>query len=108
MPHMVESMAYAAVNGAPWHKLGVPVSADLTPAEILTAAGLDWTVDKLPVYQKWDGSYLPVDGKFNLTRMTDGKVLDVVGSRYTPTQNAEAVEFFTEFVAAGDMKMDTA
>ena len=108
MAHMVETMAYAAVNGAPWHKLGVPVSADLTPAEILTAAGLDWTVEKKPVYQLWDGAYVTVDGKFNLTRMTDGKVLDVVGSRYNPTQNAEAVEFFTEFVAAGDMRMDTA
>lgn len=107
MAHMVETMAYAAVNGAPWHRLGVPVSADLTPAEILTAAHLDWTVAKQPVYNLWDGAYVTVDGKFNLARTTDGKVLDVVGSRYNPTQNAEAVEFFTEFVTAGDMRMDT-
>ena len=34
-------------------------------------------------------------------------MLDVVGSIYKPTQNQTAVRFFSEFVKAGDMRMET-
>ena len=38
MAHMVETMAYA--GEVPWHKLGVPVSNDLTPVQMMDKAGL--------------------------------------------------------------------
>ena len=44
MSHEVETMAYA--NEVPWHGLGVQVSDNLTPAQMLEAAGLDWKVEK--------------------------------------------------------------
>ena len=44
MAHMVETMAYA--GEVPWHGLGVQVEENLTPDEMLVAAGLDWTVSK--------------------------------------------------------------
>ena len=43
----VETMAYA--GEVPWHGLGVEVPADLTPAQMLEKAGLDWTVSKKPL-----------------------------------------------------------
>lgn len=44
------SMAYA--GELPWHGLGVKVSNDLTPEQMMQAAGLDWEVEKTPpVYQ---------------------------------------------------------
>ena len=42
MAHMIETMAYA--GEVPWHGLGVPVSNDLTPAQMMQKAGLDWKV----------------------------------------------------------------
>ena len=44
----VETMAYA--GEVPWHGLGVPVSNDLTPAQMMQKAGLDWTVSKKPLF----------------------------------------------------------
>jgi len=40
--------------------------------------------------------------------LTDGKVLDVVGDDWNPVQNEEAFQFFSEYVLAGDMEMNTA
>ena len=47
MAHMVETMAYA--GEVPWHGLGKPVPADLTPDQMLEAAGLDWEVEQIPL-----------------------------------------------------------
>ena len=100
-------MAYTGEK--PWHKLGVAVPAGLTPAEIATLAGLDWTVEKHSLFAVGDnGSVSDVTDAFGLVRTSDGKVLDVVGSRYTPTQNLDALDFFKRFTEAGDMAMDTA
>ena len=38
----VAQMAYA--GELPWHGLGVPVSNDLTPMQMMQKAGLDWEV----------------------------------------------------------------
>lgn len=97
-------MAYAGET--PWHGLGVKVSNDLTPSEMLAAAGLDWSVDKVPMMYGENNQVAP--GHEALVRSTDGKLLDVVGADWNPVQNATAFEFFHEFVAAGDMQMNTA
>lgn len=103
MAHAVEKMAYAGET--PWHGLGNNVSPDLTPAEMMVAAGLDWTIEKKKVYL---GDNTEIPGKFALARSSDGKVLDIVGTTYKVTQNAEVFEFFNDFVLAGDMKMEVA
>jgi phage/plasmid-like protein (TIGR03299 family) len=107
MAHLVETMAYTGER--PWHKLGVPVPAGLTPAEIAVLAGLDWPVEKRSLFAVGDnGEVSDVTENFALVRTTDGRVLDVVGSRYTPTQNLDALDFFKRFTESGDMTMDTA
>jgi len=50
MAHLVETMAYA--GEVPWHGLGKSVPADLSPAQMLKAAELDWTVSKVPAFAK--------------------------------------------------------
>ena len=44
----VAQMAYA--GDVPWHGLGKKVPSDLAPAQMLEAAGLDWTVEKRPLF----------------------------------------------------------
>lgn len=98
-------MAYANVGEKPWHRLGVQVSNDLTPAQMMEKAGLNWTVEKEALVTV-SGKNVP--GKQALVRSTDGKVLDVIGDDWAPVQNSEAFEFFSEYVLAGDMEMNTA
>jgi phage/plasmid-like protein (TIGR03299 family) len=76
---------------------------------MMKAAGLDWSVTKQPMYYLTDiGEMGEVPGKSALVRSSDNKVMDIVGSDWNPVQNAEAFEFFREFVDAGDMQMHTA
>lgn len=111
MAHMIEmvngkaQMAYA--GDVPWHGLGTKVPADLTPAQMLEAAGLDWTVEKIPAFAKVDGKQVAI-GQSALVRSMDNAILDVVSDDWNPVQNEEAFDFFNEFVAAGDMEMHTA
>lgn len=104
-------MAYRASAGVPWHGLGVAVSDDMTPEQMMQAAGLDWTVSKQDTFIEWkvDGKKTKVKtGQQALVRDSDGKIFDTVGAGWNPVQNKEAFDFFTDFVAKGDMMMDTA
>lgn len=111
MAHMIEEingvaqMAYAGEK--PWHGLGKEVPADLTPTQMLEAAGLDWTVRKVPAFATIGDKNVDV-GHSALVRDMDDKVLDVVSNDWNPVQNQEAFDFFNEFVMAGDMQMNTA
>ena len=103
MAHMVETMAYA--GELPWHGLGVKVIDDLTPEQMMQKAGVDWSVEKQDLVTAGGST---VKSKQALVRSSDGEVLDIVGKGWNPVQNAEAFNFFEEYVRAGDMQMHTA
>lgn len=111
MAHNIEmidgkaQMAYAGEK--PWHGLGVEVPADLTPEQMLEAAGLDWEVEKIAAHAIVAGEKVNI-GHSALVRMSDNRILDVVSNDWNPVQNAEAFEFFNDFIAEGDMEMHTA
>ena len=105
MAHQVETMAYA--GELPWHGLGVPVSNDLTPVQMMQKAGVDWKVEELPSFVNLNGEQIAT-GQKALVRATDGRVLTNVGKDWNPVQNEQAFEFFSEYVFAGDMEMHTA
>ncbi len=99
----VETMAYT--NEVPWHGLGFSRPEGFSSVkQIMRDAKLNWTVDRTPIF----ANGVEVPGFAALTRSTDKKVFDIVGSKYIPTQNEEAFEFFVEFVEAGGAKMETA
>lgn len=99
------SMVY--VGETPWHGLGVKVPHDLSPQQIMEAAGLDWSVNKVPAFAEIGGKQVPI-GRSALVRDMDDRILDVVTDGWEPLQNSEAFEFFNRFVEEGDMDMDTA
>lgn len=98
-------MAYA--GDVPWHGLGVKVSNDLTPLQMLQAAGLDWSVDPVELFAEVGDKRLPT-GHRALVRSTDQRVIDVITNDWNPVQNEDAFKFFNDFVAHGDMSMETA
>lgn len=108
------------VGAKPWHGLGTQIPADLTPEQVLEKAGLDWTVEKIQAFvdmpnpwqaedpENWGRiSKTPID-RYALVRSTDQKILDVVPGDWNVVQNAEIFEFFNDFVASGDMHIETA
>lgn len=112
MAHEIEyingkaQMAYS--GDVPWHGLGTKVPADLTPEQMLEAAGLDWRVEMFPAIATLANGTQVNTGHSALVRDIDNRVLDVITNDWNPMQNQEAFEFFNEFVAAGDMEMHTA
>lgn len=111
MAHEIEivdgkaQMAYA--GDTPWHGLGTRVPADLTPEQMLEAAGLNWEVEKVEAFAKVGGKNVSVN-RSALVRTSDNKILDVVSNDWNPVQNSEAFEFFNDFISEGDMEMHTA
>lgn len=96
MTARVQTMFYAGKE-KPWHGLGVQVDKELTAAEAIKAAGLDWKVDKKPIFY-----YVPKDrgfkleavpNKFVTVRADNNQALGVVGDVYMPLQNSEAFSF---------------
>jgi phage/plasmid-like protein (TIGR03299 family) len=91
------------VNEEPWHGLGQKLEKPATAKEAITAAKLDWEVMKVPLYAEKDSGRVPVEDGFGIVRKDlwpgkDCKVLGIVGSGYTPLQNAEAFTFFDPIV----------
>ena len=105
MSHEVETMAYA--GELPWHGLGVEVSNDLTPLQMMEKADLDWEVEKVDAYVTI-GDQRVKTGQQALVRSSDNTILTNVTKAWNPLQNEDAFNFFAEYVAAGDMEMHTA
>ncbi len=106
MPHEVETMTYH--NAAtPWHGLGVPL-ADSECYEwplVAEKAGLDWTVELVPLQTADTNVAVAHKG---VRRSTDGKVLGVVGPHYRPLQNKDAFAWFSPFLEAREARLETA
>lgn len=107
MAHLIESMFYTREE--PWHGLGTRIPEEVTSAEAIKLAGLDWEVELRPTaYQDAFGRYVEVPGKSTVVRRTDARTYNVVGPQYTPIQNAQAFEFFDAVVATGEACYHTA
>lgn len=99
-------MMYA--GKAPWHGLGTKVEKEVTAEAAIRLAGLDWEVEKRPIYiagtNEVDGIKVignEVPDRFAVVRKEDDRVLGVVGSAYTPIQNVEAFAFLDSLVGEG-------
>jgi phage/plasmid-like protein (TIGR03299 family) len=102
MAAAIEQMMF--VGATPWHGLGNQVESDITVADAIVAAGLDWEVG-LKNLQTVDG--VPVNHRATY-RKTDGSILGVVGPRYTPLQNRDSFDWFQPFLDAGECALHTA
>lgn len=106
MPAIVESMAY--MGETPWHGLGESVPKTATVAAIEKAAGLGWAVTKEGLFVRQGKQYAAVPDKFAIVRGDTNAVLTLVGKDYVPIQNREVLEFFREYVKAGEAHIETA
>ena len=105
MSHEIDTMAW--VDEKPWHGLGRKVSNDLTPEQMMKAAGVDWEVHEVPSYVSYNNDNIPTGQKV-LIRSDTGAILSNVGTGWNTVQNKDAFKFFNEYIFKGDMEMHTA
>lgn len=91
------------VGEVPWHGLGTPLREPATSAEAIKAAGLDWTVRKVPLFAIEGPGVVRVP-KYcgivpdNRWGKPDCPVFGIVSQEYQPLQNVEAFNFFDSIV----------
>jgi hypothetical protein len=105
MAHEIETMAY--FGHRPWHGLGTALEeADLYDWRSASKkAGLDWDVELVPLVTH--DTQARVDHRA-VRRMSDSKVLGVVGPRYALLQNRDAFTWFQPFLEAKEAALHTA
>ena len=90
---------------ATWTTIGTDVEMSTTVQEVLDTAGLNYEVEKRPMYI--DGG-MEVPDKFATYDLTNGKIKGVVGNTYKILQNRDAFDFVNgidnnlSFVKAGE------
>jgi phage/plasmid-like protein (TIGR03299 family) len=102
MAHEIETCMY--VGEKPWHGLGTALDSPPTVEAGLEAAGLNWEVG-LKSLVTADGQ--PITHKTTY-RLTDGKILGVVGPSWRPLQNRDAFQRFQPLIDSGEVGLHTA
>lgn len=110
MSHEIDTMMYA--GAVPWHGLGKRLDKPATAEEAIVAAGLDWDVQKQPIYTGVDRD-VRIKDRYVVTRTDrleekDGGQLAVVGRDYTPLLNREAFGFLDPAVEQDEAIYHTA
>jgi len=88
----------------PWHGLGQRLNGPATAREAIDAAGLDWEVQKIPLFVIPSNSATVVPNRYAIVRSDlliagkTPKVLGIVGSSYKLLQNRDAFTFFDDLV----------
>ncbi|UOE47895.1 DUF945 domain-containing protein [Mucilaginibacter sp. SMC90] len=100
------SYSFFSVKERAWHGLGKIVDQYPTSAEAIRYAGLDYTVEKWPMYA-YDPNAVTMDeprvpNQLATIRTDTRQVLGVVGKEYEIVQNVDAFRFFDEIVGGGD------
>lgn len=98
-----DAALYLMSDGPAWHGLGTVVPEGLrTGAEVLRAAGLDWTVEQTPsTFTGPDGKTREVPDTFVNYRSDNFEPLGSVGKIYFPFQNLVAYSILDELLGYG-------
>lgn len=96
MPALIDTMF--SVREMPWHKQGIIVQDAPTSADAIRLAGLDWKVVQEKIYTE---NGIKIDGAKANVRDKDGKILGVVGSKYSIVQNEDAFKFTDALLGEG-------
>lgn len=106
--------SFFSVKEKAWHNLGQIVQEYPTSEEAIKFVGLDYEVEKSPLFTKGAGIIessngiemidpaLEVPNYFANIRTDNNTVLGVVGRDYQIVQNREAFSFFDSIVSVGD------
>lgn len=104
--------SFMSVKEKAWHGLGQIIDRYPTSSEAIEHAGLDYIVEKRPLFTYDTANYLgsaetiipeiTVPNFFATVRADTEQVLGVVGNDYEVVQNRDAFSFFDAIVGGGD------
>ncbi|HVW96687.1 MAG TPA: DUF932 domain-containing protein [Mucilaginibacter sp.] len=112
--------SFFSVQQKAWHGLGQIVTDYPTSEEAIKHAGLDYEVEKRPLFTKGDNLSIGQEGLVTGTspinvpdyyatlRTDNNKVLGVVGKDYQVVQNRDAFSFFDSIVGGDGILYETA
>lgn len=106
MSHEIdESKGFAAAAFArtpAWHKLGKVLESTFTAEEAITAAGLDWTVEKRQLWRCNGGAQMVEEsGTYAVVRTDTDRTLGIVHQMYTAYQNTQLADFLNAVIGLG-------
>ena len=79
-------------RGTTWSSIGKSVEECRDVNQVLQASGLDYRVDKRPVFADVDGKDVLIPDRF-VTTNTNGKIYDIVSDKFEVVQNSDAFDF---------------
>lgn len=97
--------SFVAVGQKAWHGLGQYVDNAMTAAEAINLGGLDYTVEKRPMFIQPD---IEIPDFKAIVRTDTNYPLGIVSEGYQIVQNHEAFEFFDTIVDRGEAIYQTA
>jgi phage/plasmid-like protein (TIGR03299 family) len=101
--------SFAAKGEKAWHGLGQYVDKAMTSEEAIRLGGLDYVVEKRPLYTKSsDDQLIEIPGFYSTTRVDTNDPLGIVTNRYTIVQNKDAFCFFDSIIDKGEAIFETA
>jgi len=90
----------------PWANDSTQIPQGLNSNDILDLAGLNWKVDKVPLFLGQD-KVIQLPSHYALTKSSDNSIMGICGYEYIPSQNEEIMGFFDKFIKAGSMVLDS-
>jgi phage/plasmid-like protein (TIGR03299 family) len=102
-------VAFAARGEKAWHGLGQYVSEAMTSEQAIELGGLNYTVEKRPLYAPgWAGTMVEAEGHYGNVRTDTNEILGIVKGRYRIVQNKDAFGFFDTIIDRGEAIFETA
>ena len=109
MAHNINEKRMFYYGEKPWHGIGTELDRPATAKEAIVAAGLNYEIEKRPVYTTDEsGNKLDVPDFYATVRQDTNEPLGVVGEKYAVIQNKEAFNFFDAIVGEGQAIYHTA
>lgn len=87
---------FVSKNEKPWHGFGI-IRGDVSFKDALQYGGLDYHVEKSPNIHRMEDVEIVSESSFFTWRTDTSKVLGIVGNRYTPIQNRDALNIIEQF-----------
>jgi phage/plasmid-like protein (TIGR03299 family) len=102
-------VSFAARGEKAWHGLGQYVSEAMTSEQAIELGGLNYTVEKRPLYAPgWAGTMVEAEGHYGNVRTDTNEILGIVKGRYRIVQNKDAFGFFDTIIDRGEAIFETA
>ena len=102
-------VSFAARGEKAWHGLGQYVSEAMTSEQAIELGGLNYTVEKRPLYAPgWEGTMVEAEGHYGNVRTDTNEILGIVKGRYKIVQNKDAFGFFDAIIDKGEAIFETA